>query len=75
MIRNLILMSRKPGDDTRCYFKVTPGKIKKKKTGESKEKKILRPPIHKIKYSLENNKNERLLTKLQWQILFHVDSQ
>lgn len=38
MIRNLILMSSEPGDDTRCYFKVTPGKIKKKKTGESKEK-------------------------------------
>lgn len=37
MIRNLILMSSEPGDDTRCYFKVTPGKIKKK-NGESKEK-------------------------------------
>lgn len=38
MIRNLILMSSEPGDDTCCYFKVTPGKIKKKKNGESKEK-------------------------------------
>lgn len=39
MKRNLILMSSEPGNDTRCYFKVTyPRQNKEKKNGESKEK-------------------------------------
>lgn len=77
MIRNLIHMSGEPGDDTHCYFKVTPPPPQKNKMEKvkRKQKTKLHPPVHRIKYSLENNQNQRLLTKLQWQILFHVDSQ
>lgn len=61
MIWNFIFMSSEFGDDICWYFKVIFGKIKKK-IGESKEK--IENCVYKIKYLLENNKNEWLFIKL-----------